>query len=90
MSIIDELWYGNISPCDGGAKKESEYAELLGYVARHKDELQKRLNGEEKEILEKLIDCTNEMYGISEREAFAQGFTLGARLVIEVMTAELE
>ena len=90
MGIIDELWYGNISPCDGGAKKGSECSELIGYVARHKDELQKRLNGEEKEILEKLIDCTNEMYGISEREAFAQGFTLGARLIIEVMTAELE
>jgi hypothetical protein len=90
MGIIDELWYGNISPCDVGAKKGSGYLELLGYIARHKDELHKRLNGEEKEILEKLIDCTNEMYGISEREAFAQGFTLGARLIIEVMTAELE
>ena len=90
MGILEELWYGNISPCDGGTKKGSEQLELLGYIARHKDELQKRLNGEEKEILEKLIDCTNEMYGISEREAFAQGFTLGARLIIEVMTAELE
>jgi hypothetical protein len=90
MGIIDELWYGNVSLCDMGAKKGSEYSELLGYVARHKDELHKRLNGEEKEILEKLIDCTNEMYGISEREAFAQGFALGVRLIIEVMTVELE
>lgn len=89
MNVINELWYGNVSPCDVGAKK-SKHSELLGYVARHMDELQKRLNGEEKEIFEKLIDCTNEMYGISEREAFAQGFTLGARLIIEVMTTELE
>ena len=29
----------------------------------------KRLNDEEKEILEKFTECTNEMYSIAEREA---------------------
>ena len=90
MGIIDELWYGNISPCDGGAKKESEYAELLGYIVRHEEDLQKRLNDEEKKILKKFTECTNEMYGIAEREAFVRGFTLGARIFIEIMNTEIE
>jgi hypothetical protein len=53
MNIIEELWYGNISPCERDIKKDSEYAELLEQIVRHEEKLQKQLNGEEKEILEK-------------------------------------
>ena len=90
MNIIEELWYGNISPCERGFKKGSKYSELLGYIVRHEEDLQKRLNDEEKEILEKFTECTNEMYCIAEREAFARGFVLGARIIIEVMNTEIE
>ena len=87
MNIIEELWYGNVSPCERDFKKGSKYSELLGYIVRHEEDLQKRLNDEEKEILEKFTECTNEMYGIAEREAFVRGFVLGARIIIEVMNS---
>ena len=90
MSILDELWYGNIAPYERDFKKGGAYAELLGYIVRHEEALQKRMNDEEKEILEKFTECTNEMYGIAEREAFVRGFTLGARIIIEVMNTEIE
>ena len=90
MNIIDELWYGNISPCERDFKKGSKYSELLGYIVRHEEDLKKRLNDEEIEILEKFTECTNEMYGIAEREAFVRGFKLGARIIIEVMNSEIE
>ena len=50
MGILEELWYGNISPCERDFKKGSTYSELLGYIVRHEEDLQKRLNEEEKEI----------------------------------------
>ena len=87
MRIFDELWYGNISPCERGFKLGSTYPELLGYIVRHEEDLKKRLNDEEKEIFEKFTECTNEMYGIAEREAFVRGFTLGVRVIIELMNA---
>ncbi len=90
MNIIEELWYGNISPCERNFKKGSKYSELLGYIVRHEEDLKKRLNDEEIEILEKFTECTNEMYVIAEREAFVRGFTLGARIIIEVMNSEIE
>lgn len=90
MNIIEELWYGNISPCERDFKKGSKYSELLGYIVRHEEDLKKRLNDEEIEILEKFTECTNEMYGIAERKAFARGFVLGARIIIEVMNTEIE
>ena len=65
MNIIEELWYGNISPCERDFKKGSKYSELLGYIVRHEENLKKHLNDEEIEILEKFMECTNEMYGIA-------------------------
>ena len=90
MNIIEELWYGNISPCERDFKKGSKYSELLGCIVRHEEDLKKRLNDEEIEILEKFTECTNEMYGIAEREAFVRGFVLGAGIIIEVMNMEIE
>ena len=90
MGILDELWYGNISPCEMDFKRGSKYSELLGYIVRHEEDLQKRLNDEGKEILEKFTECMGEMYGIAEREAFVRGFVLGARIIIEVMNTEIE
>ena len=83
MKILEELWYGNLAPWEKEFKKGSAYSELLGLVIRHNDELRKRLNEEETEMFEKFTECTNELNGISEREAFIQGFTLGVRIIIE-------
>ena len=90
MNILDEVWYGNIAPCERDFKKGSKYSELLGYIIRHEEDLQKRLNDEGKEILEKFTECMGEMYSIAEREAFVRWFTLGARIIIEVMNTEVE
>ena len=45
---------------------------------------------EENAILEKLTDCINEMGDLAEREAFVRGFTLGARIIIEVLSTDCE
>ena len=71
--------------------QERQY--IFGVAGVHRQtqrRLQKRLNDEEKEIFEKFTECTNEMYGIAEREAFVRGFTLGARIIIEIMNTEIE
>lgn len=90
MSIIEDLWYGNISPCERDIKRSSEYTDVLKRIVQHEKELHARLNDEEKEILERFVNYTNEMCCISEREMFVQGFMLGAKLIIEVMTSENE
>ena len=45
----------------------------------------KFLNDEEKEIFEKFSECSTEMHDLTEREAFVKGFTIGARIIIEVL-----
>ena len=88
MNILEDLWFGNISPWERPFKKDGEYSELLTLVIRHQDDLKSRLNDEEKEIFEKYADCSTEMHDMTEREAFVKGFTLGARIIIEVLTSE--
>ena len=89
MSILEDLWFGNISPWERPFKKDSAYAELLALVLRHQEDLLGRLNDEEKEIFEKYADCTSEMHDLAEREAFIKGFAIGARIVIEAMTTKI-
>ncbi len=88
MNILEDLWFGNISPWERPFKKDSAYAELLALVIRHQENLNGRLNDEEKEIFEKYSECSNEMHDLTEREAFVKGFTIGARIIIAVLTAE--
>ena len=88
MSIIEDLWYGNISPCERDIKRSSNYADALERIVQLETALHARLNDEEKELLERFVDCSNEMCCISEREMFVQGFILGAKLIIEVMSSE--
>ena len=90
MSIIEDLWYGNISPCERDIKRSSDCADVLKRIVQLEADLHARLNDEEKELLEKFVNCTNEMCCISERDMFAQGFMLGAKLIIEVMTEGTE
>lgn len=86
MNILEDLWFGNISPWERPFMKDSAYAELLALVIRHQEDLNRRLNDEEKEIFEKFSECSTEMHDLTEREAFVKGFTLGVKIIIEVMT----
>ncbi len=86
MNILEDLWFGNISPWERPFKKDSAYAQLLALVIRHQEDLNGRLNDEEKEIFEKFSECSTELHDLTEREAFVKGFTIGAQIIIAVMT----
>ena len=88
MSVLEDLWYGNIAPWEREIKRSSEYSDVLERIVQIEADLHARLNDEEKEILEKFVNCTNEMCCISEREMFVRGFTLGIKLILEVMSSE--
>ena len=43
-SIINELWHGNIIPQEDSRTNSKEMKELLGYMSRHHEDLEKRVN----------------------------------------------
>ena len=83
MDIINELWYGNVSPFEQCTRGDKRLKELLKLVARTREELDGTLTDKQKETLEKFEDCMNEMHSITERDAFSYGFRLGVQLMVE-------
>jgi hypothetical protein len=53
MNIIKELWHGNIVPQEDSRTNSKEMKELLGYMARHHEDLEKTFTEEHKEVFEK-------------------------------------
>ena len=41
MSFIQELWHGNIIPQEDSRTNSKEMKELLGYMSRHHEDLEK-------------------------------------------------
>ena len=88
MTILEDLYYGNIIPAEKGIRKGSEYSKLLNLAARNEEKLSATLTKEQKILFEKYKDCTLEMYGISENEAFVEGVKLGVKIIVESYTGE--
>jgi len=83
MTTIENLYYGNIVPADKGIKKGSEYSKLLNLAARNEEKLSASLTKEQKILFEKYKDCTMDMCGIAEIEAFVSGVKLGVGIIVE-------
>ena len=85
-TLLEELWYGNVSPQEQSKEHSREIKNLLNLMGKKRDNLSDTLTDEQKETLAKYDDCVNEMYGIIEREIFAYGFRLGGRFMLETLT----
>jgi len=90
MSILEELWYGNVNPGEINIKKHSPCKVLLALMIRHQGDLLSQLNDEEREIFEKYADVASEMYSHTNLSSFISGFTLGAKIMVEVLTSDDE
>ena len=83
---IEELWRGNIMPQEDSRTNSKEMKELLGYISRHHESLEKSMSDEQKEIFEKFHDCWSEYASLSEEAIFVYAFRLGARFMLEMLT----
>lgn len=86
-SIIKELWYGNIIPQESGLFNKPKFQELLSHTARHRSDLEETLTDKQKELLEKLMESRNEFDCLAETNVFEYGFCLGAKFMLEVLSA---
>lgn len=84
-NIIEELYYGNITPCDRDIVKGGAYSHLLHLVTRNEDDLTQTLTQAQQETFEKFKDCASELNDANELTAFTIGFKLGMRLALEAM-----
>ena len=84
MSIINELWRGNVCPQTDSRNNSLEMKELMEYMARHHDDLLKTMTDEQKEIFEKFDDCWSEYASYAEESIFEYAFKLGAQMILDI------
>ncbi len=87
MDILEELWYGNITPTEySRIENNDNYKEALRLVNQNQERLKATLNDEQKELLEKLLSASEEFANLIELDCFKVGFKLGSILTIEAYT----
>ena len=83
MSILQELWYGNINPSEDKEVSDEE-KELIKLMARHQECLTSKLKNKELDEYKKYIECCDEYTSLVECQAFEIGFKLAVRLLTEL------
>ena len=85
-NMINELWHGNIIPQEDSRNNSKEMKELLGYMARHHEDLEKTFTDEQKKTFVKFHDCWSEYMRLGEAAIFEYAFKLEMQIAIETLT----
>ena len=84
-TILEDLYYGNITPNEQQMIPGSEMKRAVDRVAKYENQLMEQIGEPEQETLTKLIRSQHEINSITATENFILGFRLGARLMVECM-----
>lgn len=85
MTILEDLWYGNVSPTERSIVRGSKLDNLMNLLCQNEDDMMKGKTDKQKESFEKFKDCQLEITDHLETEAFTQGFTIAVKFMVEVM-----
>ena len=84
MSILKELYYGNVRPTD--APQSDDVKKALSEVVKIEEALGESLTDKvQKEKISELSERYSKLITLTERDGFLQGFRLGAKLMVELM-----
>ena len=88
MNILEELYYGNVTPGEKQFDPTSHYAKFCKILTSSQEMLTAFLNAlpnaeNEKHLLTQMINAQAEVSSYSEQERFIEGFRLGARFMLD-------
>ncbi len=85
MYILDDMYWGNITPTEKTVKENSRYRKLQKQNGELEEMLRETLTQEQKNILKEQELLWGEMMSIMEEDMFISGFRLGARVILDVL-----
>ena len=88
MTILEDLWYGNINPHETFLIQNRQFKHLLSLMGKNRDKLSDTLTDQQKATLANYDDAINEMHSLTEQAAFRYGFSLGVRLMTESVSIQ--
>ena len=85
MSILEELWYGNIEPAEYDISPDKKYKDMLQLISRNEDKLLATMTDAQKELFSLYADSVREFQDMAECLLFQNSFRLGARMMLDIM-----
>ncbi len=86
MTILEELYYGNLNPTDIVTMPSKETDHMLVLVDKQKRRLEEAIDDEEqRNALNRYIASSNELSVLTECEAFIKGFSIATKILAEAM-----
>ena len=89
MTVLEDLWYGNINPNEAIQQDDKRFKSLLSFMGKNRDKLSDTLTDQQKATLANNDDAINEMHSLTEQAAFRYGFSIGVRLMTESVSIQL-
>jgi len=86
MSLLREIYYGNIMFTETGIMENREYRKRNDKLNKLEEEFKTSLNAGQQEMLIEYNNAFTSVNSISEAEGFLFGFKTGALLMIELLT----
>ena len=84
-TTLEDLYYGNITPCEQQMIPGSELKRAMDRVAKCEEQLMGLLNEEGQQALTRFTRSQHEINSITATENFILGFRLGVRIMAECM-----
>jgi len=85
-SILEELYFGNINPSEKRFVRDSQYDKAIQAISTNGERLTELLTDKEKSLFLDYANAQSEINSISMIESFVDGFRLGAKIMLEVMS----
>lgn len=85
MSILEELWSGNVRPSEYDVSSCSEYAEALERINQVEGKLRNALSDEQKELFARYTESVRDFHALADYLLFQNSFKLGSRITLEAI-----
>lgn len=82
MSALQDLWYGNLRPCENREISEEEKS-LIESMASQQEKIFASLKDNDLKIFKEYIEYNEKYASMVERQAFEVGFKLAVKLLTE-------
>lgn len=86
MTILQDLFYGNLAPFDGNFNSHAEYAQAVETLVDNEGKLMEILEDKDRELLSEFSDAHSALNSIMAEMEFIKGFKMGVLMMMEIIS----
>jgi len=85
MSILEDLWSGNVRPSEYDVSSCSEYAATLERINQVEGKFRDTLSDEQKVLFSQYTESVRDFHALADFLLFKNSFKLGTQLMFEII-----